>query len=140
MHLSEITRHIDAGTVWAYAEITDDFNPIHVDPDFAAGTPMGRCIAHGMLSLNLIWQVAWPALNDVGRRAAELEIRFVKPVFVGDTITATGFLDPEASDSRTSVFSVQITNQKGETVIQGHLRAPTAGLEVEDTLKAAAFG
>lgn len=140
MQLSAVTRRIDAETVWAYAEITDDFNPIHVDPEFAAATPMGRCIAHGMLSLNLIWQAVWPALTETGRKSAELEIRFVKPVFVGDTITASGLMDPEASDAELGVFAVQIVNQNGEVVIKGRLKAPLAGVVGEEVLKRAAIG
>ncbi len=140
MEFDNITRHIDARTVWAYAELTDDFNPIHIDAEFAARTPMGRCIAHGMLSLNLIWQAAWPALNDAGRRATELEVRFIRPVFVGDTITASGMLDPEASDEQTSVFAVSVVNQSGETAIRGQLRAPAHGVAGLEPVQRAAAG
>ncbi len=49
---------IDQAAINAYARITDDFNPIHTDPTFAATTPMGGVIAHGTMSLNLIWQMA----------------------------------------------------------------------------------
>jgi len=48
--LSTISRDIDMAAILAYAEITGDFNPIHVDPAFAATTAMGGVIAHGTLS------------------------------------------------------------------------------------------
>jgi acyl dehydratase len=51
-----VSKIVDRAAIRLYAEITDDFNPIHVDPEFAATTPMRGIIAHGMLSLNLIWQ------------------------------------------------------------------------------------
>ena len=52
--LQEISLRADRQAILAYAELTGDFNPIHVDPEFAAKTPMGGVIAHGTLSLNLI--------------------------------------------------------------------------------------
>ena len=41
----------------AYAHLTQDFNPIHLDPEFAARTPMGSVIAHGTMSIGLMWQL-----------------------------------------------------------------------------------
>ncbi len=50
------SKVIDRPAIRAYAEVTGDFNPIHLDPDFAVRTPMKGIIAHGMLSLNMLWQ------------------------------------------------------------------------------------
>jgi 3-hydroxybutyryl-CoA dehydratase len=76
----------------SYGELTDDFNPIHIDPDFAAKTPMGRCIAHGTMSIGLVWQSLFRTFGlDAGQRV-ELDVRFVKPVFAGETIEAGGEL------------------------------------------------
>jgi acyl dehydratase len=76
----------------AYGALTDDFNPIHLDPAFAANTAMGGCIAHGTLSICLLWQSLFRTLGaDAGRRI-ELDVRFVKPVRAGETIEAGGEL------------------------------------------------
>lgn len=122
--LPEISKTMDVATVHAYAVLTDDFNPIHVDPAFAATTPMGRCIAHGMLSLNLIWQWAAPMLCDAARGEAELDVRFTRPVFVGDTVSARGSLAPPSESEPRAIFAVTVENQSGETVISGELRLP----------------
>lgn len=87
---------VTEAAIRAYAELTDDFNPIHLDADFAAKTPMGRPIAHGTLSLGLIWQclgLNFPA-EVLGTLA--LDVRFVKPVYIGDELTAGGELEPAA--------------------------------------------
>jgi len=54
--LEEVSMRVTQADIDIYAELTDDFNPLHVDPAFAATTPMGGTIAHGTLSVNLIWQ------------------------------------------------------------------------------------
>ncbi|WP_163849176.1 MaoC family dehydratase [Pseudooceanicola aestuarii] len=75
----------DAATAQAYAALTQDWNPIHLDPEFAAGTPFGRPIAHGTMALNLLVE----AVARAGLRLAELEIRFTAPTYVGQRLTAT---------------------------------------------------
>lgn len=127
--LPQISKTMDAETVFAYAVLTDDFNPIHIDPAFAATTPMGRCIAHGMLSLNLIWQWAAPLLSAESRSQAELDVRFTKPVFVGDHVTAHGVLQDDADDDSRAVFAVTVANDAGEPVIAGVLRLPPAAID-----------
>ncbi len=61
--LHETTLLADESGIRRYAELTGDFNPIHVDPEFAATTPFGGVIAHGTMSLNLIWQAAAASLG-----------------------------------------------------------------------------
>ncbi|CAN5626207.1 MaoC family dehydratase [soil metagenome] len=79
-----------------YAEITNDFNPVHLDAEFAARTPFGRPIAHGTMSLALVWQAL--AATFGGRaRPEEAEIRFSAPVRQGDALTAGGALVDAAS-------------------------------------------
>lgn len=76
----------------AYGELTDDFNPIHIDPEFAAKTPMGGCIAHGTMSICLLWQSLFRTFGSQAPQRLELDVRFVKPVRVGETIEAGGEL------------------------------------------------
>ena len=80
--------------VRAYGELTDDFNPIHLDPAFAATTAMGGCIAHGTMSICLLWQSLFRTFGGNAGSRVELDVRFVKPVRVGETIHAGGELQP----------------------------------------------
>lgn len=105
----------DAETVRAYAELTADLNPIHLDPAFAATTPFGRPIAHGTMALALLLE----ALAAAGLRARDLDIRFVRPVPVGATIRAGGRLADPAAGS----YNVSVETVDGTRVLEGRLSA-----------------
>ena len=113
--LHPVSRCVDRAAIRLYAEITDDFNPIHVDPEFARQSPMGGIIAHGMLSLNLIWQSVRASLGSDAVDDADLQVRFVRPVREGDVITAGGQRRPEGG------YDVWARNQNQEDVIVGTL-------------------
>jgi acyl dehydratase len=121
--LEPVSKRIDRAAIQLYAKISDDFNPLHLDPEFAATTPMKGIIAHGMLSLNLIWQSLRRALGD-DDTALALDVRFVRPVREDDVVTAGGARAGEGYD-------VWVRNHHGETVIAGRAEilaggAPTA--------------
>ncbi|MCC5988550.1 MAG: MaoC family dehydratase [Pararhodobacter sp.] len=114
--LAPAALDVNSTVIAHYARLTDDFNPIHVDPDFAATTPMGGIIAHGMLSMSLIWQALARSLGQAGRERIELKVRFTRPVRLGDTVTAGGRLLPDASPA---CYEVWVQNQAGDPVIVG---------------------
>ena len=121
--LESITMKVDRAAILAYAGITGDFNPIHVDPEFAAKTPMGGVIAHGTLSLNLIWQSLAASFGTDALRGASLDIRFSKPVRDGDTVQAGGRL------SEAELYDVWVRNQDGLNVIEGTARLKPANAQ-----------
>ena len=114
--LSEIAMNVDQTAIDAYARITDDFNPIHIDPVFAATTPMGGVIAHGTMSLNLIWQMV---AENFGHdcQPVSMKVRFVSPVRPGDRVVAGGRRNPDTA----SGYDVWVRNQRGEVVISGSM-------------------
>ena len=92
--LKTSSKHVDFQSILDYAHVTNDFNPIHVDKEFAARSPMGGIIAHGTMSVALIWQ---SLRNTLGLQALDrinLEIRFVRPVRIGDVVTGEASLMP----------------------------------------------
>jgi 3-hydroxybutyryl-CoA dehydratase len=113
-HLQPAMLAVDEAAIQRYARITGDFNPIHVDPAFAAQTEMGGVIAHGTMSLNLIWQALEATLGREGLATVTLDIRFRRPVRPGDVIEGGGALDPDRAS-----YSVWARNQRGENVIEG---------------------
>jgi acyl dehydratase len=113
--LHTASRTVDFASILNYAEVTRDWNPIHVDPAFAARTPMGGVIAHGTLSLALIWQALRLTLGAQALDRVMLDIRFVRPVRVDDVVTGGGVQRAEAVD----VWDVWVKNQKDENVIVG---------------------
>ena len=115
--LVTVSKTIDRSAIRLYAEVTDDFNPIHVDPEFAATTPMRGIIAHGMLSLNLIWQSLRATYGAAAAEGATLDVRFIRPVRENDVVSAGGCLQPGSS----AAYDVVGANQNREPVITGTL-------------------
>ncbi|AKH98840.1 acyl dehydratase [Hoeflea sp. IMCC20628] len=91
--LPVLERHVTQAVIDAYAEASGDFNPIHVDPDYAGKGPYGRTIAHGLMTL----AYAALMLNDWSDgkfdEFGELEVAFVGPVFADDTVEMTGTVE-----------------------------------------------
>lgn len=110
--IQPVTLAVDEAAIQRYARITGDYNPIHVDPDFAARTEMGGVIAHGTMSLNLIWQALEKTLGRDALPRLELSVRFRRPVRPGDRVEAGGEAEGDG-------WRVWVRNQRGEAVIEG---------------------
>ena len=125
--LTEVSRTSDYASLKAFAELSNDFNPIHIDREFAAKTPMKQLIAHGPLATIMLWQSLGRTLGADALARASLDLRFLKPVFENDTATAGGELRTNAGESGTACYDVWVRNQKGDTLVQGtaRLRAGT---------------
>jgi 3-hydroxybutyryl-CoA dehydratase len=120
--LQPVTRDITQERLHAYASASGDHNPLHVDPAYAAATPFGGTIAHGMLVLALIAEMMHAAHGAAWRSAGTLKVRFKAPARPGDTITASG----ERGDDRDAIatYAVRCVNQRGEVLIEGRASAP----------------
>lgn len=116
--LQPATKHVDFATILNYAAVTNDYNPIHVDQDFAAKSPMGGIIAHGTMSVALIWQALKNTLGVAALERVHLDIRFVQPVRIDDTVTGGGTL----RESTPPVYDVWVRNGRGQDVIRGTAR------------------
>jgi acyl dehydratase len=83
------SKQITDAVVRAFAEFSGDFNPIHIDEEFAKTTRFGKRIAHGMISGALLSAVLGYEFKE--RKIAYLHqsMQFVAPVFIDDTVTAT---------------------------------------------------
>lgn len=114
-NLEPVSLNVTMPTIMAYAELTDDYNPIHVDREFAEKTEMKGIIAHGTMSLNLIWQSLRKSLGNEAVAGTRLNIRFVRPVRENDTVTGGGTAQEGAADT----YDVWVRNQKDEPVITG---------------------
>lgn len=88
--LPVLRKTITQELVDLYAEASEDRNPLHIDPEFAAGTRFGRTVAHGQLTLAIVSQAvtrwAWASYSHGG----DLEAAFLGPVVPGDTVVVSG--------------------------------------------------
>jgi acyl dehydratase len=114
-NLEPVSLNVTMPTIMAYADLTDDYNPIHVDREFAEKTEMKGIIAHGTMSLNLIWQSLRKSLGNKAVAGTRLNIRFVRPVRENDTVTGGGI----AQEGAPGTYEVWVRNQKDEPVITG---------------------
>ena len=116
---AEITKTIEQADVDAFAGVTGDHNPIHVDEAFAKTTRFGRRIAHGMLTASLISSVLANKLPGEGSVYLGQTLKFVAPVFPGDEITARVTVKEIREDKPIVKLDTVCVNQRGETVIRG---------------------
>ncbi len=114
-----VTRNISDQLIRSFAELSGDHNPIHLDEDFAAKTRFGRRIAHGMLSGALISSVLGNEFAEEKIVYLSQTMRFVAPVFVGDTITVTATIASIREDKPLVTVETVCSNQDGETTMTG---------------------
>lgn len=116
---AEITRTIEQADIDAFASVTGDHNPVHVDEEFAKTTRFGKRIAHGMLTASLISAVLANKLPGEGSVYLGQTLQFVAPVFPGDEITARVTVKEIREDKPIMKLETICLNQRGEVVIRG---------------------
>lgn len=119
-----ITKTVSETDVYLFAGITGDFSPNHVDEQYMAGGRYGRRIAHGALLVGFM--SAATARLQIGRTVSlgYDRIRFVAPVFFGDTITTEYRITSADAEKRRVYGELKCVNQHGETVATAtHIRA-----------------
>jgi len=121
MNLPESKKIITQANINLYAKASQDFNPIHIDEDFAKKTPLGGTIAHGMLILAYVSQMMSAAFGRSWLAGGKLNVRFKTPARPGDTIVVSGTISRiEKGEGQTLIHcDVLCRNQNGETVITG---------------------
>ena len=119
--LPTVERLITQERIQRYAEASGDFNPVHVDADFAAGSQFGRTIAHGMLVAASISEMMTRAFENDWPSTGRLKLRFRAPVYPGDTITASGEVKRivKRDGVRRISSAVAVKRQTGEDAITG---------------------
>lgn len=113
------TREVTDELIRKFADVSGDFNPLHLDDEYAASTRFGKRIAHGMLSGAFISGVLGDELSV--RRIVYLgqTMKFRAPVFIGDTVTVTGTVTNVREDKPVVTIETVCVNQRGETVVEG---------------------
>ncbi|HHZ63296.1 MAG TPA: acyl dehydratase, partial [Dehalococcoidia bacterium] len=84
--LPTVEKTFSQDDVNRYADAAGDHNPIHVDPNFAAGSQFGRRIAHGMMIAASISEMMAQAFGQDWHKSGRMKIRFRAPVFPGETV------------------------------------------------------
>ncbi len=117
--VGEFTKTVTEHDVFGFADASGDFNPLHIDEEYAKKTVFGRRIAHGILTAGIISTVLGGEIPGLGTIFVELHIQFRKPVFIGDTVTARATVMEIINPKRVRLL-VACVNQSGEDVAVGN--------------------
>ncbi len=116
---ASVTKTITEADVFAFADITGDHNPVHVDEEFAKTTPFQTRIAHGMFVGSLFSTILGTTLPGNGSIYLGQELKFVHPVRLNDTITATVTVIEKIMEKNRVKLETNAYNQEGRLVITG---------------------
>ena len=106
-----------------FIEITGDSNPLHTDEAFAASSRFGRRIVHGMLAASLFSTMVGMLLPGTGAIYRSQTLRFLLPVYVGDTVTAHFVVRSVDLAKHRLEIDAWIENEAGQHVIEGTCEA-----------------
>jgi 3-hydroxybutyryl-CoA dehydratase len=106
-----------------FIEITGDVNPLHVDDEFAAGTPFGRRVLHGMLTASIFSTMVGMLLPGTGAIYRSQTIRFLLPVHLDETVTAHFVVRSVDHAKHRLEIDAWIENEAGQHVIEGTCEA-----------------
>ncbi len=113
------SRKVTEETVRAFAEVTGDFNPVHIDAEFAKTSLFKERVAHGMLGAGLISAVLGTKLPGPNTIYLAQEMKFLAPVKLGDTITAEVEVLEKIDKPKILKLKTTVRNQSGTAIIEG---------------------
>lgn len=117
--LHRIHHTITDAEIRAFAAVSGDHNPIHLDEGYAHQSPFGRRIAHGMYLGGLISGVLGTKLPGPGSIYLSQDFKFLRPAFVGETITILIRVTAIRADKPIVTIETLIQNSHGETILIG---------------------
>ena len=116
-----VSKTISETDVYLFAGISGDFNPVHVNRIEAEKSIFGKQIAHGILVTSLLSNVIGMKLPGPGTIYMEQDVKFKKPVYIGDTVTAKVEIEKILNKAKNILqLSTLIINQNNEVVIEGY--------------------
>ncbi len=116
---ASFAKTVSESDIYSYAGITGDFNPAHVNENYAKGTIFKTRIAHGMLTAGFISAILANQLPGPGTIYLKQELSFLAPVHIGDTITAGVEIIELIADKNRVRLKTTCTNQDGVVVLSG---------------------
>jgi 3-hydroxybutyryl-CoA dehydratase len=122
--LPAVSHVIGREQIDAYARLSGDFNPLHMDPEFAAGTQFGTVIAHGPIALQVLFEALTSWLGADGASAGvTIDVRFRSPVLIDDEL----MIGPVevAEHAGQAIVTVTCVNQRGDSVLEGLVVVPS---------------
>ncbi|WJW76707.1 SDR family oxidoreductase [Thiohalobacter sp. IOR34] len=118
-----VRKTITREDVDAFARLSGDYNELHMDDEFAAKTQFEQRVVHGFLHASLLSTLVGMKIPGHGALYLSQEIDFTGPVFIGDTVVATGTITAIDKVTRVIEMDTLIRNQHGDVVLRGKARS-----------------
>lgn len=125
---ASLSKTVTESDILSFAGLTMDFNPVHVNAEYAKESIFKERIAHGMLSAGFISAVLGTTLPGPNAIYLGQELKFTAPVKIGDTVTATATITEKKDEKRILKLKTVVTNQHGEVVVDGNAVIKKIGL------------
>ncbi len=122
---------VTAEHVQKYSEITGDNNPLHFDEKFAAGTTFGKLVVQGGLTSGILNALVAEDMPGPGTVFLSHDIKFVAPVFIGDTITGEAEVLSVHESKPVTQLKVKVSRQDGEVALEGEAWCYTFSPELQ---------
>jgi acyl dehydratase len=116
-HVTTFSKTVSESDVYLYGGIVGDLARNHVDSQYMASTPYGRRVAHGNLILGYTAAASTRKLEEIGGDCVSYgydRVRFVRPVYIGDTVNVTYRIERVVPEEGKSFSTVEVANQDGE--------------------------
>jgi len=116
---TRITKTVSESDVYLFAGITGDLDPNHVDEEYCRKTSLGHRVAHGALIVGYTSAASSRVLQDFERPMVSVgydRIRFLKPVFFGDTVTIDYEITAVERERERTIAKIEVKNQRDELV------------------------
>lgn len=114
------TKQINEEDVQKFSDLTGDVNPVHMNEEYAKTTRFKQRIAHGVISAGIISALVGNKIMGVGAIYVSQELKFLAPVFIGDTLTASGEVVERYEEKRRIKVKMEVHNQDGKLVTEGY--------------------
>ncbi len=117
---ARFTKTVSESDVYLFAGITGDLDPNHVDEEYCRKTSLGHRVAHGALIVGYTSAASTRILQDFERPMVSVgydRIRFLKPVYFGDTLTIDYEIASIERERERTVAKIEVTNQRNELVL-----------------------
>lgn len=130
---ARLLRTVTLEDIQAFAAVSGDINPAHLNPEYADATMFNGVIAHGMLGAALISALFGTQFPGPGTIYLGQDLKFTKPVRIGDTLTVLATVSEKNDEKKRVKMDCLVTNQQGEVVLKGeaNLMPPTKKVRVQ---------
>ena len=115
----QFNKIISESMVNDFAKLSGDYNPLHVNEEYARQTNFKKRVCHGMLLTSFLSRLIWMYLPGKQALLFSQSLNFVNPCFINDKITIYGKIISKNESTKTIIVNTNITNQEKKKIVYG---------------------